>query len=179
MNKEFFDIYLRPINICDTDNIIRWRNSENVKRYFIYQSDFTKEEHLKWMETKVGTGEVIQFIIVEKKTNNPIGSVYLRDIDNNNHKAEYGIYIGDEKNRSKGYGTQAAKLMIEYAFNKLHLHKLYLRVYADNKQAISSYKKAGFMLEGIARCDVCIQGKYRDLAWMSIINSNKYEEKQV
>ena len=40
-------VYLRPITLEDTDNIIRWRNSENVRPYFIYQKPFTREGHLE------------------------------------------------------------------------------------------------------------------------------------
>lgn len=170
MDFEVYDIFLRPMTLEDTDNIVSWRNSENVKKYFIYQNEFTKEGHLRWIDTKVKTGEVVQFIIVEKESNKPIGSVYLRDIDYEFHKAEYGIFIGEDCKKGKGYGTQAARLMIKYAFAELHLHRIYLRVYSDNERAINSYKKAGFMVEGLLKDDVLVRGKYRDIIWMGIIN---------
>lgn len=173
MDSKEYNIYLRPITAEDTDDIIRWRNSEHVRQYFIYQGDFTKEGHLQWLETKIKTGKVAQFIIIEKQTNKAIGSVYLRDIDQNQHKAEYGIFIGEESEKGKGYGTQSARLMIEYAFANMGLHRIYLRVFADNKRAISSYKKAGFSQEGILRDDVYVQGEYRDIVWMAIINSQE------
>lgn len=170
MNESELDIYLRPITVDDTDDIIRWRNSEDVRKYFIDQGEFTKESHLKWLETKIKTGEVIQFMIVEKRTDNAIGSVYLRDVNLKERKAEYGIFIGEEDKKGKGYGTQAARLMIKYAFNEIHLHKLYLRVLADNKKAIASYKKAGFEQEGISKRDVYVRGTYRDIVWMAVLN---------
>lgn len=173
MDKRGFDVYLRPITVDDTDDIIRWRNSEGVRKYFIYQGEFTRESQLEWIETKIKTGEVIQFMIVEKRTDRAIGSVYLRDVDHDDHKAEYGIFIGGESEKGKGYGTQAAKLMIAYAFEELLLHKLYLRVLADNERAIACYKKAGFHLEGISKSDVYVRGAYRDVAWMAVINSQK------
>lgn len=167
------NIVLRPLTVEDTDLIVKWRNDENVKKYFIYQGEFTKEGHLHWVDTKIKSGEVVQFIIVENETNSPIGSVYIRDIDYSNKKAEYGIFIGEENAKGKGYGTQAAKLMIAYAFDELKLHRLYLRVYADNERAIASYKKAGFSLEGILKDDVYVRDEYRDIAWMAITNCDK------
>ena len=90
------EIYLRPITIEDTENIIRWRNSQRVRRNFIYQAQFTKEGHESWMRNKVATGEVVQFIICQKADDRPVGSVYFRDIDPVDKKAEYGIFIGEE-----------------------------------------------------------------------------------
>ena len=81
-------IYLRPITEADTDNIIGWRNSERVRRNFIYQEDFTRQGHQNWLKTKVATGEAIQFILCETQDDRPVGSVYFRDIDEKNRKAD-------------------------------------------------------------------------------------------
>jgi len=166
-------IYLRPITIEDTDNVLRWRNGENVKPFFIYQEDITKEMHYNWLETKVKTGKVVQFIIVEEETDRGIGSVYIQDVDYNHKKAEYGIFIGEDNCSGKGYGTIAAKLMVQYAFEELKLHRVYLRVYEENKRAISSYEKAGFKQEALLRDDVYVNGVYRNVVLMGIINEGK------
>jgi len=163
-------IYLRPIREDDTADIIRWRNSAKVKQFFIQQDDFTEESHLNWLSNYVNKGKAVQFIIVDKKSDRSIGSVYIKDIDMIHKKAEYGIFIGEEQNQGKGYGTEAARLMIDYAFNILKLHRIYLRAYTDNDRAIASYKKAGFEVEGVLKDDVFVRGKYRDMTWMSIIN---------
>lgn len=166
-------IYLRPITVEDTDNILKWRNKEDVKKFFIYQKEITKEAHHNWLETKVKSGEVEQFIIVEKYMERAIGSVYLQNIDYNHNKAEYGIFIGEEKLMGKGYGTIAAKRIIQYAFEELKLHRIYLRVYEENKRAIASYERAGFQREAFLRDDVMINGGYRNMVLMAIINEGE------
>ena len=60
--------------------------------------------------------------------------------------------------------------MIQYAFEKLGLHRLFLRAYADNGRAIRSYEKAGFTREAYLRDDVCVNGVYRDIVWMAAVN---------
>ena len=60
--------------------------------------------------------------------------------------------------------------MIRYAFEEMGLHRLFLRAFADNAQAIRSYEKAGFEREAYLRDDVCIDGRYRDIVLMGILN---------
>ena len=165
-------IYLRKMDYGDTDNIVKWRNSDYVREHFIYQALFTRESHENWIRTMVETGKVDQLIICIKgdKEDIPVGSVYIRDIDKTHNKAEYGIFIGEETARGRGIGSMAASLMIEYCFKQLKLHRLFLRVFADNPGAIRSYEKAGFVKEAYLKDDVKIQGEYRDIVLMGIIN---------
>ncbi len=178
-------IYLRPIDEGDTDKIVKWRNSDAVRLNFIDQRLFTKESHTAWLNSFVKTGRVDQFVICMKsdaspKTEQsadgiPVGSVYIRDIDTEHHKAEYGIFIGEESARGHGVGTEAAKLMIRYCFETKKLHRLFLRVYADNLQAIKSYEKAGFVREALLHDDVFVNGVYRDIVLMGIVNDTANE----
>ena len=166
-------IYLRLMTYEDTDKIVAWRNSPMVRSKFIYQAPFTREGHLHWVHSMVETGKVVQFIICEQESHRMLGSVYIRDIDRTHHKAEYGIFIGEPDARGRGIGTAAAKLMLRYCFEEEKLHRVYLRAFADNLQAVRSYEKAGFVREGLLREDVCIDGEYRDIIWMAALNPGK------
>jgi UDP-4-amino-4,6-dideoxy-N-acetyl-beta-L-altrosamine N-acetyltransferase len=168
-------IYLRLMKEEDTALIVQWRNKEEVRCRFIYQEPFTSEGHLQWMHTMIETGKAVQMIICDKDTDKPLGSVYVRDIDTMHKKGEYGIFIGEDTARGKGIGTAAARLMIRYSFDTLGLHKIYLRVFADNEVAIRSYEKAGFVREGYLRDEVWMNGSYRDMVWMAVWD--KSEEK--
>ena len=66
-------------------------------------------------------------------------------------------------------GTAAARLALDYAFEKLKLHRVFLRVFADNIRAIKSYEKAGFRFEGRFRQDVLIEGVGYDMVFMGIL----------
>jgi UDP-4-amino-4,6-dideoxy-N-acetyl-beta-L-altrosamine N-acetyltransferase len=169
-------IYLRFMTRDDTGLIVRWRNSEPVRKNFIYQALFTVQSHENWIRTMVDTGRVIQMMICDMASDKPLGSVYIRDIDRQHNKAEYGIFIGEEQARGRGVGTAAARLMLCYCFEEQGLHRVFLRVFADNRQAIRSYEKAGFRREGLLRDDVCIEGKYRDILWMAAVRPEKADE---
>ena len=169
------NLILRSIIDSDTPLIVSWRNKESVKKNFLYRSDFTAEIHKKWLKEKVATGNVVQFIIELQNDFDsiPVGSVYLRDIDYENSSAEFGIFIGEDSARGKGVGTKAAKMILEYGHNELGLHRIFLRLIAENTAAYKSYRKAGFITEGIFRDMKKIDGRYIDIMFMSSVQNNR------
>lgn len=169
-------VKLRPITLQDTPLVVRWRNNPMVMKNFIFQEIFTEEIHNQWMNTKVASGEVIQYIIEEKETGRSIGSVYLRDIDWENESAEFGIFIGEDDARGRGYGTEATKKFVEYMFQVLHLHRIFLRVLDGNESAWRSYEKAGFVKEGKFRHMVKIRGFFQDVIFMAIVKEKEVLE---
>ncbi|MBP5494848.1 MAG: GNAT family N-acetyltransferase [Lachnospiraceae bacterium] len=159
------EITIRPITYDDTENVVRWRNSEYVNSRFIDRRLFTKESHEAWLKNYVETGKVAQFIIL--LNGEPVGSVYLRDIDLDKKEAEYGIFIGEESARGKGVGTESAKLILKYAFDELKLEKLFLRVFKNNPGAVRSYEKAGFKKND--RTDILnINGEMLEVIFMEL-----------
>lgn len=169
MNKNY-RIYLDLITKNETELIVKWRNNENVRKNFIFQKTFTNEMHNNWMDTKVANGEVVQFIIRLKENDKAIGSVYFRDIDYEKKEAEYGIFIGEDNERGKGFGSEAAELALQYAFSNLKLKSIFLRVFADNESAIKSYESAGFRKEKCVKNAIKNDEGYRDLIFMKINN---------
>lgn len=168
-------IYLRLMTGEDTDRIVAWRNSDAVRKNFIYQELFTREGHEEWVRSMVNTGRVAQLMICLAQGGEPVGSVYVRDIERRHRKAEYGIFIGEAQARGRGIGTAAARLMLKYCFEELGLHRVFLRVYADNAQAVRSYEKAGFVREAYLRDDVWVDGRYRDIVLMGVLNPAEAE----
>lgn len=176
-------VYLRPITPEDTDRIVTWRNRDFVRKNFIYQKPFTREGHETWMKEQVEPGHVAQFIIcVEdaaacqvkdrqadtKSVGREIGSVYLRDIDREKGEAEYGVFIGEEMALGQGYGTQAARLILDYGFGELGLKKIFLRLLEDNLKALKSYEKAGFQMVNNRRETVSLEQGVREVLFMEI-----------
>lgn len=162
-------LYLREIAVTDTEDIVRWRNRDEVRAFFINRDLFTIESHTAWLNTVVAQGKAAQFIIVDKSKDYAFGSVYLRDIDYGYKKAEFGIFIGEEQYRGAGYGSEAIRLILEYGFEHLQLNKISLRVLADNPRAIKAYENAGFVREGYLRQEHFIENKYVDIILMAIL----------
>ena len=169
------NINLRPISFNDTDLIVKWRQNKRVRNNFLFRGEVTKEVHENWLKTRVETGEVVQFIIEEADGGRPIGSTYLRDINREIGKGEFGIFIGEDDAVGRGYGTEAAKLIVSYAFGNLKLHKVYLRVLDENLVAKKSYEKVGFKEEGHFRDEVFLNGEYKDVIFMAIFDDGERE----
>ena len=69
----------------------------------------------------------------------------------------------------KGYGTEATRTILSFAFNELNLHRVELEVYDFNARAIRTYEKAGFRHEGTRRKALFRDGSYHDVHVMGIL----------
>ena len=116
-----------------------------------------------------------RFAIVLLDSDTLIGYISLHDIDHLDRNAFLGIYIGEEAHRSKGYGTEAVRLVLDYGFKTLHLHNVMLSVHADNGAAIACYQKAGFREAGRRREGIFKDGRYLDKLFMDIL-AREFEE---
>ena len=86
---------------------------------FLRRELLTEEIHNNWLNKMIETNKAKQFIIYVKEDNRPIGSIFLKDIDLEKQTAEYGNFIGEEDCLGKGYGSDAGRTLIKYAFEKL------------------------------------------------------------
>jgi RimJ/RimL family protein N-acetyltransferase len=74
-----------------------------------------------------------------------------------------------KKYYGKGAGTEAARLMLEYGFNVLELHRIDLEVFTFNPRAIHVYEKLGFKREGVRREVLLLEGTYHDSIVMGLL----------
>ena len=160
------ELRLRPIEAGDTDNILKWRNSPAVYNNLYTRDELTREQHLDWLKTRVETGLCRQYII--EVENLPVGTVFIKNIDRQSQKGEFGIFIGEKQARGKGYASVATQKILETAFSELELNRVYLTVFADNIPGIKAYLKAGFLAEGILKQDFLRPDGFVDIVVMGI-----------
>lgn len=84
-------------------------------------------------------------------------------------EAFVGIGIGEQEFWGKGYGTDAMKVILRYAFKELSLRRVSLDTFEYNPRAIRSYEKSGFVHEGRMRDFLHREGKRWDLIFMGIL----------
>ena len=165
-------IRIRSITPADTPDILVWRNHPDVRKNFLSDAEITQENHTGWLTSQVDTGRCHQFIIESQGT--PVGSVFLKSIEPDHHKAEFGIFLSVAA-QGQGIGTQAARLILRHAFDTLGLERVYLCVLAINPGAIRSYEKAGFRQEGVFRKDLWRGDTAIDMVNMAILREEWLE----
>lgn len=163
-------IYLSPINGEDIELFVKWLNDFEITDYLGRSGNsITIEDEKEYMENIRNSKDAVQFAIVTLEENKLLGIVSLERIDNINRYATLGIFIGEKDYFSKGYGSEAIKLMLDYGFNYLNLHSINLNVMEFNHRAIRCYEKCGFKECGRRRKCKFINGKYYDSVCMDIL----------
>jgi RimJ/RimL family protein N-acetyltransferase len=80
-----------------------------------------------------------------------------------------GVGIGEREFWGKGYGTDAMRLVLQYAFTEINLQRVSLALHSYNERGLKSYEKAGFRLEGRSRSDQHREGRRTDTLWMGVL----------
>lgn len=137
---------IRPLKISDADFSWRWRNDPEIWKLTgrTWQRFVTREMEKNWISKVIKNTNERRFAICVGDNEQYVGNVQLTDIEN--EKAQFHIFVGDKSKWGKGIGTQATKLLLEYAFAKLKLQTVYLIVNMKNQAAIRSYQKSGFRI---------------------------------
>ena len=149
----------------------RWTNDFAVTRT-LRSSGPTTIEQVTASFDQLGTDERSHnFTIYTRDDWRPIGNTALVDIDWRARTAEFILFIGEADCRGQGHGTEATRLMLDYAFTALGLHSVWLRVYAFNRAGQRAYEKAGFRVAGRRRECQLMGGKLWDVVSMDCLAS--------
>ncbi len=114
-------------------------------------------------------GKAIVFSIINAANNKAIGYTSIKGISETEARAEVGIAIMEREYRGQGYGTEALRHVVEYAFNELGLTLLGLTVFPFNQRAIRAYEKVGFRkTEVLENSWLLPGGEYADMWVMEL-----------
>ena len=161
---------LRPLSDRDSDLLFNWINDRELVVLNAPFRPIPAAEHASWF-TGIGNRDDVKiFAIAEPSAGRTIGYCQLRKIDRNAGDAELQIRIGDRTMHGKGLGTAAVRELLRFAFDDLRLQRIRLQVFQDNVRAYRSYLKCGFKEEGILRAAVQVEGVFKDIVEMSILN---------
>jgi len=154
-------------------DLLRWFNDPEVIQYLGIYLPMTEMVEEKWIES-IGTTRLLTdvfFIIeaIEEKGTRPIGDTGLGGINSKDHNAGFGIAIGEKDYWSKGYGTEAARVLVNYGFGQLNLHRITSGAVAFNERSIRMHRSLGFKEEGRQRDFVYRNGRYHDHVMFGIL----------
>lgn len=160
--------YLSPISLDDVERYTEWVNDMEIGQFMLFTSSVLDMEKEKRSLQNLMDKDVV-FAIIEKDTNKCIGNCGLHQINNVHRHATFGIFIGEKTFWNQGVGTEAATLILDFAFNILNLNSVNMDVMSYNKRAIRSYEKVGFKYVGTRRKYMFMAGEYHDILIYDIL----------
>ena len=158
---------IRKLEIKDAPLMLEWMHDANVIEFFGVDFSSKTLEDAKNFILNSFTEENQNFAIVDEFDEYQ-GTISLKNIDYKNLNAEYAISIRSSA-MGKGFSRDATDKLLEYAFNKLNINRVYLCVASDNIRAIKFYKKYGFIYEGKFTEHIKRNDKFVDLEWYYIL----------
>jgi RimJ/RimL family protein N-acetyltransferase len=160
-------VVLRAIEREHLPNYVEWLNDPRVLVYFgrLFPLSLAQEE--KWYEGMLQDPSVCNFAV--ELEGQHIGGAGFSHIEQCNRSAEVGLFIGIPELWDQGLGRDVLRTLLRFGFEEMNLHRICLRVFADNERGVHLYEKVGFQPEGCWRQAEFRHGRYYDLLWMSVL----------
>ena len=166
-------IYLRPVTLEDGAQLVKWRNAPNVSDHCFDRRNISIESNEQFFHAFIETDKYKQFIVerIDEDfgvASYPIATVYLKDIDNVNHRCELCIFTSDDQEWNTESQSIAIKMLLGKAFKEFEMHKVYTYVFAKNGDEIDLMTRSGFKEESIMKNEaINSEGEYSDVYRMS------------
>lgn len=168
-------VYLRLLSGDDLERTYIWMNDPEIMAALSRHVFVFRGKQQKWFASLADDKSKFVFAICLVVDDSHIGNVSLSGVNYINRNCRYSIFLGDGKHRGKGYGRIATELIMDYAFDYLNLHKVYLKTSSTNSGAVKLYEKLGFVKEGVLHEQEFINGKYVDKILFAFFkNSRKH-----
>jgi diamine N-acetyltransferase len=153
----------------------RWWNQPEVRRGLDFMGVASEDSKLKWVESTLERSgkrepEVVEFTVHDRRDAAAVGTAGLFSINHAHGRGEFGIAIGER--RGQGLGTEAARLVLDFGFNVLGLHNVFLETLESNVAGLTAYERAGFRRIGVRRGAAMNQGRRTDVVLMDAVRED-------
>jgi RimJ/RimL family protein N-acetyltransferase len=150
----------------------RWMNDPAVRAGLNQMGVATTQSQEKWVDENLELGaknepEAVEFTVYDRRDSAPVGTAGLLGILHAHGNAEFAIYLGER--RGQGLGTEATRLVLDFAFHVLHLRNVLLETLAWNAAGLAAYERAGFRRIGVRRGARISRGQPTDVVLMDAV----------
>lgn len=166
-------VQLAPLRPEDSPLLFDWINDQDLVILNAPFRPVSRPEHGEWFERVRRRPDTRIFGIRLRDGDRLVGSCQLHAIHPVHQSAELQIRIGAADARGRGIGSEATKLLVQFGFQQLGLHRICLQVFATNERALRLYRRVGFREEGILRRAACIDDAWVDVVLMAILHSEQ------
>ena len=168
-------VSLRIFEERDIANKVQWINDPENNQHLHYDIPLCAENTLKWFRAKDNTRR-LDYVIEYDDV--PVGLIGLLTIDHFHHKAEFYISMGETAYKNRGIATEASRMLLDYGFGYLNLHKIYLNTDGENYPAHRLFEKVGFVREGFFVDDMIHRGRYIDRVRYAVVSTANNPERE-
>lgn len=149
---------------ADLENVLRWRNHPEVRRYMYTQHEIGLDEHTRWFER--ASQDPNRQLLVFESAGEPLGFVSLHQIAPG-RVVEWGFYVAPDA--PKGVGRLLGLATLSYAFNQEKFHKICGQALSFNERSIRFHQRLGFKSEGILRKQHYDGQQYHDIVCFGLL----------
>lgn len=166
-------VYLRALEPEDLEFIYAIENDESIWELSSTITPYSKFLIKQYLENAhADIYEVKQLrLVISSYQNETIGMIDLFDFDAKNKRAGIGILVKESKDRNKGHGGEALKLLINYCFTHLNLHQLYCNISENNTHSAKLFSNQGFKVVGLKKDWSFSNGNYKNEYLFQLINN--------
>lgn len=162
---------LRAIEYDDLYKFLEWRNKPELRINFREYKELNFSNQENWFNNVVlNSQNNIMFAIVNLDNNELIGACGLNYIDWVNRNADLSIYVGvDDLYIDDKFAPDATELLLEYGFNELNLHRIYVEIYDIDLKKQKLLETLNFTFDGLLRETHWTDGKWCNSLFYSIL----------
>jgi ribosomal-protein-alanine N-acetyltransferase len=163
-------VVLRELRISDAAPLYRVARCPDVARHMWPAPPAVDafERFIEWTWAERAAGKYISFGIVPRGAPEPVGLFELRQMQPGFFRGELGFFM-DPAVWGTGLFSQAARLMLDFSFQIVGVHRIEARATVDNQRSNMALRRLGARKEGTLRAAFISEGKYVDQHLWAIV----------
>lgn len=140
---------------ADLSLVLQWRNDPRIRQFMVTQHEISLTEHSAWF-ARASVDPSRRLLLLED-LGSPVAYVQLSSVKPGG-VADWGFYASPDAPR--GTGSLLGRMVLDYAFLELGLHKVCGQALEFNTRSIALHERLGFVREGVMRDQHLINGQY-------------------
>lgn len=169
-------VILRAFEREDAERCYRWMNDPNIVRALKSRYPIAFQNEIEWLDRAIHeTASERHFAIERKDDRTHIGNASIHDIEWVSRVASFGLFIGEPTAWNRGFGSDAIRTLVRFAFDEMNLRKLRIDIFDYNDRAKHVLETHGFVQEGRLRSEFYRDGTYHDIVILSVFRDAPQE----
>jgi len=169
-------VILRAFERDDAERCYRWMNDPNIVRTLKSRYPIAFQNEAEWLDRAMHANANERHFAIERKDDRThIGNASIHEIDWVSRTAAFGLFIGEPSAWNRGFGSDAVRALMRFAFEEMNLRKLRINVFEYNDRAKHVLQTHGFVQEGQLRREFYREGTYHDLLILSVFRDEPGE----